>query len=57
MRHKVAGATSHCQVQALRARDLLGETVADCAQDVRAIAVGLEIERLAVWEISATPRC
>ncbi len=29
-----------------------GRTVADCAQDVRAIAAVLEIERLAVWGIS-----
>jgi pimeloyl-ACP methyl ester carboxylesterase len=29
-----------------------GRTVADCAQDVRAIAAGLGIERLAVWGIS-----
>ncbi len=29
-----------------------GRTVADCARDVRAIAAGLGIERLAVWGIS-----
>ncbi len=29
-----------------------GRTVADCAQDVRAIAAGLGIERLATWGIS-----
>jgi pimeloyl-ACP methyl ester carboxylesterase len=29
-----------------------GRTVADCADDVRAIAASLEIERLAVWGIS-----
>jgi pimeloyl-ACP methyl ester carboxylesterase len=29
-----------------------GRTVADCAQDVRAIAAGLGIEQLAVWGIS-----
>ncbi|MDQ6819686.1 MAG: alpha/beta hydrolase [Actinomycetota bacterium] len=29
-----------------------GRTVADCAEDVRAIAAALEIERLAVWGIS-----
>ena len=29
-----------------------GRTVADCAQDVRAIAAGLEIERMGVWGIS-----
>lgn len=29
-----------------------GRTVADCAQDVRAIAAGLGIERLAIWGIS-----
>ena len=29
-----------------------GRTVADCAQDVRAVAAGLGIERLAVWGIS-----
>lgn len=29
-----------------------GRTVADCAQDVRAIASGLGVERLAVWGIS-----
>jgi len=29
-----------------------GRSVADCAQDVRAIAAGLGIERLAVWGIS-----
>jgi pimeloyl-ACP methyl ester carboxylesterase len=29
-----------------------GRTVADCAQDVRAIAAGLGLERLAIWGIS-----
>jgi pimeloyl-ACP methyl ester carboxylesterase len=29
-----------------------GRTVADCAEDVRAIAAALELERLAVWGIS-----
>jgi pimeloyl-ACP methyl ester carboxylesterase len=29
-----------------------GRTVADCAQDVRAIAAGLSLEQLAVWGIS-----
>ena len=29
-----------------------GRTVADCAQDVRAIASGLGVERLAIWGIS-----
>ncbi len=29
-----------------------GRTVADCAQDVRTIAAGLELERLAIWGIS-----
>jgi pimeloyl-ACP methyl ester carboxylesterase len=29
-----------------------GRTVADCAQDVRAIAAGLKLARLAIWGIS-----